>query len=49
MKSLEKLIRKIYKETIKSSIEISDIIPSDTLDIFTQVQYQRWSVARKSF
>lgn len=36
MKSLENFIRKINKEAIKSSIDVSDIIPSDTLDIFTQ-------------
>tara|TARA_B110000967_G_scaffold139853_1_gene142773 strand:+ start:821 stop:967 length:147 start_codon:yes stop_codon:yes gene_type:complete len=36
MKSLENFIRKIEKEAIKSSIDVSDIIPSDTLNIFTQ-------------
>ena len=36
MKSLENFIRKINKEAIKSSIDVSDIIPSDTLNIFTQ-------------
>ena len=36
MKSLENFIRKIEKEAIKLPIDVSDIIPSDTLDIFTQ-------------
>jgi hypothetical protein len=36
MQSLENFIRKIEKEAIKSSIDVSDIIPSDTLNIFTQ-------------
>jgi hypothetical protein len=36
MKSLENFIRKINKEAIKSSIDVSDIIPSDTLNILTQ-------------
>ena len=36
MKSFEKIIRKINKEAIKSSIDVSDIIPSGTLDILTQ-------------
>ena len=36
MKSLESFIRKIEKEAIKLPIDVSDIIPSDTLDIFTQ-------------
>tara|TARA_B110000902_G_C14206311_1_gene549736 strand:- start:63 stop:263 length:201 start_codon:yes stop_codon:yes gene_type:complete len=36
MKSFEKIIRKINKEAIKSPIDVSDIIPSGTLDILTQ-------------
>jgi len=36
MKSFENFIRKIEKEAIKLPIDVSDIIPSDTLDIFTQ-------------
>ncbi len=36
MQSLEKLIRKINKETIKSSVDVSDIIPSDVLNFLTQ-------------
>ena len=36
MKSLEKIIRKIEKEAIKLPIDVSDIIPSDTLNILSQ-------------
>jgi hypothetical protein len=36
MKSLERLFIKSCKEAIKSSTDVSDIIPSDTLDILTQ-------------
>ena len=36
MKSLERLFIKSRKEAIKLSIDVSDIIPSDTLDILTQ-------------
>lgn len=36
MQALEKLIRKITKEAIKSPKDVSDIIPSDTLDILTK-------------
>ena len=36
MYSLEKLIRQINKVVIKSSIDVSDIIPSDTFNILTK-------------
>ena len=36
MQALEKLIRKINNEAIKSPKDVSDIIPSDTLDILTK-------------
>ena len=36
MKSLENFIRKIEKEAIKLPIDVSDIIPSDTLNILSQ-------------
>jgi|GEM_PF-2630867 hypothetical protein len=36
MQSLEKIFRKIEKEAIKIPIDLSDIIPPDTLNIFTQ-------------
>ena len=35
MQSLEKIFRKIEKEAIKLPIDLSDIITSDTLNIFT--------------
>ncbi|MDA8931031.1 hypothetical protein N9J07_06590 [Bacteroidia bacterium] len=36
MQSLEKIFRKIEKEAIKIPIDLSDIIPPDTFNIFTQ-------------
>ena len=36
MQALEKLIRKITKEAIKSPKDVSDVIPSETLDFLTQ-------------
>ena len=36
MQSLEKILKKIEKEAIKIPIDLSDIIPLDTLNIFTQ-------------
>lgn len=36
MQSVEKIFRKIEKEAIKIPIDLSDIIPPDTLNIFTQ-------------
>jgi hypothetical protein len=36
MKSIEKLIIKINKEAIKSSVDVSDIIPSDVQNILSQ-------------
>ena len=36
MKALEDFFKKVEKETKLSSLDISDIIPSDTLDILTK-------------
>jgi hypothetical protein len=36
MQALEKLIRKINNEAIKSPKDVSDVIPSETLDFLTQ-------------